>query len=159
MSGINKCWFVDEDNKKPTEFSYDNILLMLLPFKGVYHPFCHCQKIHCNKPPKDMVKLIMLKGKIDYFFKDKLGWFYSCGYRDNERDEFVKIVENLVKDAYVNGNYEKVTENNYGFKINLFIDLPGKNEKANKIYKLKSCFMIFPDLKLKLNTLIGGWAE
>ena len=156
---INKCWFVDEKDKKPEEFDYGKFLFIPLPKFGLYHPFCHCHKLNQDQPSKNQITLLMLNGKIDYFFKDKLGWYYSWGYKDDEKEEFVKIVEDLVKEAYANGDYEKVEENQYGFKINLFINLPGRNEKANRIYKLKSCFMIFPDLKLKLNTLIGGWAE
>ena len=37
------------------------------------------------------------------------------------------------------------------------IDIPGKNEKQGKEYKITTNYMIFPNGKLKMNTPIGGW--
>ena len=47
----------------------------------------------------------------------------------------------------------------YGNKINLLIDIQVVNEKFGKNYKIKSSFMVFLYMKLKCNTLIGGWQK
>lgn len=35
--------------------------------------------------------------------------------------------------------------------------IPGKNEKINKNYIIKTCYIVFPYGKLRLITLVGGW--
>ena len=77
--------------------------------------------------------------------------------------EFKKILEDLYKKAYCNGDYQQVKESvekfKYGFKINIFIDFPGKNEKAGRLYSLKSSCIVFPNGKLRSVTPIGGWTK
>ena len=68
-------------------------------------------------------------------------------------------IQQKTKEAYFYGNYIKQDLTKYGFKINLNIDIPGYNEKKGKIYKITSNYMIFPNLKLKMNTPIGGWQK
>lgn len=123
---------------------------------GLYHKYCHCKKEAIDNPTVDKIKLIILPGKIDFFFKDKIKWYYSWGYLNEDKEEFVEIVKRLTKESFSKGNYEVENHTKFGFKINIFIDLPGKNEKENKIYKTWTNFMIFPNGKLKINTLIGG---
>lgn len=62
-----------------------------------------------------------------------------------------------IKEAYFYGCYEIQDYTNYGVKIKLKLDIEGKGIKSGKIYSIKSSFMIFPNGKLKCNTLIGGW--
>ena len=49
--------------------------------------------------------------------------------------------------------------NEKGYRIGFVINFPGKNEKSEKIYKLKSGWSIFPNGKLKNNTIIRGLEE
>ena len=44
-------------------------------------------------------------------------------------------------------------------KIKINFDLPGQGSKTGKVYKLKSSFTVFPNGKIKCNTLIGGWQK
>lgn len=71
--------------------------------------------------------------------------------------EFIKLLKSKIIESYCIGNYVALDHSYFGFKINILIDMPGANEKAEKIYKIKSNFMVFPNGKLKCNTLIGGW--
>ena len=41
--------------------------------------------------------------------------------------------------------------------MSIFDNVLGKGEKFGRTYDLKSSFMVFPNGKLKCNTLIGGW--
>lgn len=158
---VNRCWFKNEDNKKPEEFDYSKYSLIETPMeiRGLYHPNCHCKKFALKTPKVEDIKFLMLQGKIDYFFKDKLNWYYSWGYKDEDREEFINLVKGLVAQSFVNGDYECEQHSQYGYKINIFITIPGKNEKVGHIYKTWSCYMIFPNGKLKLNTVIGGKEE
>lgn len=55
--------------------------------------------------------------------------------------------------------YSIQTHTHFGVKIKLNIDLPGYKNKEEKSYKLTSSFMVFPNGKIKCNTLIGGWQK
>lgn len=66
------------------------------------------------------------------------------------------MIKELVKESFVKGNYEIEKHTKYGVAINVFITIPGKNEKAGRFYDTWSCYTIFPNGKLKLNTVIGG---
>lgn len=123
---------------------------------GIYYPNCHCNEESIAIPQTSDIKLIMPTGKVNYFFKDKINWFYSWGYTDNDKQEFIEIIKTLTKKSFTNGNYEIENHTKYGVKINIFFDLPGKNEKAGRIYKTWTNFMIFPNGCLKNNTIIGG---
>ncbi len=157
-TAINKCWFKNEEGKKPDALDFFKEIKKAK--KGLYHKYCHCKEKAIKSPNTKDIKCLMLDGKIKYFFKDKLGWFYAWGYTDEEKEEFVQIIEQQSKESYIKGLYEKAyIQPGYekcGFKINIFITFPGKHEKANRVYNAKSCFMVFPNGTLKLNTLIGG---
>lgn len=79
------------------------------------------------------------------------------GYTEKEFDEFVNVLLQKTKEAYFYGNYYKENYNNFGFKINLNLSIPGKNEKVGKVYNVTTNYMIFPNKKLKMNTPLGGW--
>lgn len=154
---INKCFFKDEKDKKPEEFNNANIVILKM-FMGIYHPFCECKKLGYNAPKIDEIQLTCLEGKYKDFFAKKLNWYYSWGYRDEDIDLFKNTFEKLVKEAYSKGNYYLRIHDKYGFKINLEITINGINEKSGHFYKVKTGFVIYPNKKLKCNTIIGGKA-
>lgn len=100
--------------------------------------------------------MIFLQGKVDNFFKKKLKWFYKWGYENKDQKEFISLIKQLSIEGYRYGNYEKEKHTQFGYQINIFVHIPGKNEKKNKIFKCWTSYMIFPNEKLKLNTVIGG---
>ena len=55
------------------------------------------------------------------------------------------------------GDYIIRTHNKFGVSISLYYSFPGKNEKNGKIYDIKSGWTIFPDGKIKANTIMGGF--
>ena len=156
---VNKCWFKNEENKKPkrfdyTLFTYSQIMKMI---RGLYHPKCHCKEFAINVPKEKDINLIVDMGKIFFFFKDKSGLFHSWGYTNSDKNDFVKMFKELIIDAYRQGNYHEEKHTKAGYQINLTIKVPGKNEKLNKEYEVKSAFIIFPEGKLRCITLVGGW--
>lgn len=158
---INRCWFKDEVGKKPEKFDLTNINIVNSLLKGVipglYHFRCHCQEIPINYIGFDDINLIVPKGKIEWLFKDKAGWIISMGY--NLDNEFIETLCKKIKESYLFGNYILQNHNNFGVKINLNVDLPGCGTKKERIYKLTSNFMVFPNGRIKANTLIGGWQK
>ena len=155
---VNKCWFKNEENKKPKRFDYTifSSRELLKIIQGLYHPKCHCKEFALNSPNLNDINFIFIDGKVQYFFLDKLNWYYSWGYRDEDKEDFIKMIKELVKESFVKGNYEIEKHTKYGVAINVFITIPGKNEKYGRFYDTWSCYTIFPNGKLKLNTVIGG---
>lgn len=158
---VNKCCFKNEENKKPKSFDITGIDILnsiingLIP--GLYHFRCHCKEVPVQINSIDEIELIVPEGKIQYLFKSKSGWIKSMGYQEKEFSEFVDMLLQKTKEAYLYGNYYKENYNNFGFKINLNISIPGKNEKIGKTYNVTTNYMIFPNKKLKMNTPLGGW--
>ncbi len=154
----NECWFKDEEGKNPELLSLtgiellDSIINKVTP--GLYHFFCHCHEFAILTPTVEDIKLIIPQGKIDWLKKDKSDWITSFGYE--KINDFLDVLYDLIKKAYCAGNYEIINHDKHGVKINLFISIPGKGLKENKTYNIKSAFMIFPNGKLKCNTLLGG---
>ncbi|MBQ8451753.1 MAG: hypothetical protein IJ538_03140 [Clostridia bacterium] len=99
--------------------------------------------------------MLVSEGKKNWLIKDKIDWIKSFGYHDV--NAFVNTLLHKTQEAYFYGNYIIVNHTKYGCKINLQVDIPGVNEKSGKIYKVKTNYMIFPNGKLKCNTLLGGW--
>lgn len=158
---VNKCWFKNEENKKPkrfdyTLFTYSQIMKMI---RGLYHPKCHCKEFAINVPKEKDIELRIKDGKIKNFFKVKSGWYYSWGYVDKDKNDFINMFKELIIDAYRQGNYYEEKHTKAGYQINLTIKIPGKNEKLNKEYEVKSAFIIFPEGKLRCITLVGGWQK
>lgn len=125
--------------------------------RDLYHPNCHCKELAINVPRINDITLIAPVDKIAYFFNAKNDLFHSLGYKNSEKDKFMKIMKNLAIEAYRYGNYIKEKHTNFGYQINLKITIPGANEKKNSEYDVVTCYTIFPNGKLKLNTLVGGW--
>lgn len=123
----------------------------------LYHYKCHCYETPIVTPTIDDIRLIVPKGKIDWLIKDKMEWVKALGY-DNAY-EFADILLNLIKEAYCKGNYLIVNHDKFGVKINLFCLINGNNNKKERLYAIKSSFMVFPNGKLKCNTLLGGWQK
>ncbi len=155
----NQCYFKDEEGKKPKHFNYTGINIVDTVIKGVfpglYHFMCHCVENPVILFNIDNIQLIIPVGKISWLFLDKSDWIKSLGYEPN--DSFLEILYTKIKEAYFYGGYEIENHTNYGVKIKLKVCIEGKGIKTGKIYNLKSSFMVFPNGKLKCNTLIGGW--
>ena len=155
---VNKCWFKNENGKKPEAFDYSDYSFKQIgkAKRGLYHPNCHCKEKAINVPKLNDINVIIDYKKINFFFKDKLNWFRNWGYTNNDEKEFINSFSNSIKESYRKGNYEKEKHTGAGYQINLFIDILGKNDKRGKVYKITSSCIIFPNGKLRLITLVGG---
>lgn len=156
---VNKCWFKNEKDKKPEPYPIlgievlDDFINAVTP--GLYHYKCHCYESTIMNPCVNDIKLIIPAGKESWLFGDKENWIRSMGYEDNT--QFLEVVCNCLKQAYCDGEYRIIGHDNYGVKANFFLKMPGQGIKRDKIYNIKSAFMIFPNGKLKCNTIVGGW--
>ena len=90
----------------------------------------------------------------DYVINDFTKSNFSFTLNANFLDKQGKTIS-----VYKDGNYAIVNHTKYGCKINLQVDIPGVNEKTGKVYKVTTNYMIFPNGKLKCNTLLGGWQK
>jgi len=158
---VNKCWFKNEEGKKPEKFDYSDtnkyIKIILKKDDGIYHPHCHCYEKGIKIPTAEDIELIIPDGKIQWMLKDKGHTLNSMGYYSNEEFyEALEIIKKLCKMEYSKGNYNFREHNNTGYKIGLVLNFPGKHEDFGKIYRLKTGWTIFSNGKLKCNTLIGG---
>lgn len=160
---VNNCYFKNENSKKPKLFHYTLDIIRFLLKKlgldlqlGIYHPFCHCKEIGIITPNEKTIHFIIPDGKIDWMIKDKGHLLKQIGYKETEFYEAVSIIKKLVATEFIKGNYSVRAHDNMGFRIGLVINFPGKNEDIGKNYKLKTGWSIFPNGKLKYNTLIGG---
>lgn len=157
---VNKCWFVNQDGKKPEEMAYDSSLSEIpLEKQGIYHPHCHCKKISIGNPQVFDISLINLTRKIEFMWKDKIGLYEQWGYSDDEKDTFIEMVLQKTKESYVAGNYEIEAHTRNGVKINCIFTIPDKNPKYGGDIEMWSNWMIFPNGTLKCNTVIGGWTR
>ena len=156
---VNKCWFKNEGGKKPQTMSYDGGYGVYPKSKrGLYHLNCHCEERAINVPRLKDINILLDNRKVTYFYEDKLGLFHSLGYKNSNKDEFIKHFKEIVKDSYRRGNYELEKHLKTGYQINLFVELKGQREKKERTYKLKSAFIVFPQGTLRCVTLIGGWS-
>ena len=155
---VNQCWFVDKANKRPEEFDYSEYSIAKIPLskRGLYHPNCHDQKIKIQTPKANQIEFVIPPGKIEWLFNNKSNWLKSMGYTHNYKKLILQNIYDASKTAYSQGNYTLKNHDRYGYKVTLNIDFPGGNNKKFQIYKLKSSYIIFPNGKIKNNTLIGG---
>jgi len=156
---VNKCYFANETGKKPEPMQDEKGLAYALTKEsGLYHPHCHCEEIGVQSLEVDRIQLIIASGKIDYLFSKKLNDIINTmGYTIKDKEEIIQRYSILVKEAYVEGNYKIKEHSKYGVRITIFYDFPGKNEKQGRKYKIKSGWAIFPNGKLKANTIMGGF--
>ena len=81
------------------------------------------------------------------------------GYTENDKEEILNLVVEHARKSFASGDYKIREIDRFGVAITLFYNFPGKNEFANKVYRVKTGWMIFPNGKIKANTLIGGIVE
>lgn len=156
---VNQCWFKNEEGKRPKEFDYSKYSFSQIPSSqrcGLYHPNCHDKKYGLKVPKLSDYTIIEDVGKINFFFKDKLKWYHSWGFKDSDKNEFVKQIFELVRSSYRFGNYEIEKHTKYGFQINVLISIEGKNDKRKHYYNTWSSYMVYPNGQIRLITLIGG---
>lgn len=167
---INRCYFVDENGKKPTEQSNNLGLFNSLKKNNAqelnktklacYHLNCHCTKTYKNAPNYRSINLIIPEGKYLWAIKDKGHLLKAMGYKQEEFNEAFETIEQLVRENYAWGEYSYRAHDEKGFRISFVLEnFPGKNEKLGYKYKIKSGWTIFPNYKLKCNTIIGGLAK
>lgn len=155
---VNQCWFKNEEGKKPKKFDYTKYSFSEIPLtkRGLYHPNCHDKEVSINVPKISNLKIEKDINKINYFFKKKLKWYYSWGYKKIDREEFINNIFSLVKTSYRTGNYETEKHTKYGFQINIFFTIEGIRAKKGNYYNTWSSYIVYPNGKLRLITLIGG---
>lgn len=153
---VNQCWFANQKNKKPEamEYTIEQVLNDSENRIGLYHYNCHCKEIDIPAPKESDIELICPEGKINWLFKDKSDWIRAFGHDPNQK--FLEYLKNKVIENYCLGQYAILEITNHGVAINVFVDIEGGGLKTNKVYKVKSGWMVFPDGKLKCNTFIGG---
>ena len=160
---VNRCWFKNENGKKPEtmHYSLENITQSLSKglTPGLYHYRCHCKETPIFPNGIEDIQLILPTGKIAYLFASKSGWIDAMGYHKDQYMSFVEVLLQKTKEAYCYGKYVIQNITKYGCKINVLIDIPGVNEKQGKTYKVKTNYMVFPNGRIKMNTPIGGWQE
>jgi len=155
---VNNCWFKNEDNKKPEHFDYSNYSFgeIAKSKRGLYHPRCHCKELAINVPKEKDIDIIMTMGKINDFFDDKLDWYHNWGYKNKDKNDFVELLKDKTIKAYRKGSYAKEKHTRFGYQINIEVAIDGINEKKGKSYLIKTCYMVFPEGKLRCVTLVGG---
>ena len=124
---------------------------------GLYHYNCHCKEIKIPTPNESDIELICPEGKDGWLFKDKSEWIHAFGHEPNEK--FLEYLKNKVIENYCLGQYVILKIDNHGVAINVFVDIEGRGEKVNHIYRVNSGWMVFSNGKLKCNTFIGGWTK
>lgn len=152
---VNRCWFKNEQNKKPEHFDYSKYSYGEIPKsdRGIYHPHCHCKELAINIPKESDIKLILTNRKINNFYNEKSKWFYAWGFKRNDKDNFIRQLKEKTKKSFIKGNYEVEKHTSNGFQINIFVEI---NSPNNGIYKIKTCYIVFPMGKLRCVTLVGG---
>ena len=130
---VNKCWFKNDKDKKPSPMSYTFALIRKLfeifgldVLLGLYHPFCHCHEKPIENPLPEQIKLKIMEGKIDWAMTNKLHLLKTMGYSIDDREEVVEILSDLTKKAYCKGQYTIRQVNNYGCQITVKFYFPGK---------------------------------
>ena len=156
---VNYCCFKDEQGKKPDKFNMEPVKLIDIILKGftmgLYHPNCHCVERPIDTPSIEDIKLIIPEGKIWWLFEDKFDLVNAWGYNIEDKNLLMKEIEQAVKKSYISGNYNIRSITKYGVNATLFLEIRGINKKSGRIYRRVSSFMIYPNGKLKNNTLIG----
>ena len=145
---VNQCYFKNETGKKPEHFDYTPYSYQQIAKskRGLYHPNCHCKEISIQTP--------IPEGKIMWLFNDKIHLIHKYGYY-NENDIINELKLANIK-AFINGNYKFNIHDEKGYRITIFAKITGINHRIGEEIKIKSGWTIFPDGKLKCNTLIGG---
>lgn len=155
---VNRCWFANEEGKKPESFQHDEQSRFdkITRESGLYHPNCHCEEIGININNELIKEAIVEEGKIGDLFDRKGNLVRSRGYREEDSKELQTVITDLALRAYKEKKYKIYEHDKYGVKISLYISIPGKNEKHGRFYNRITGFTIFPNGKLKNNTMVSG---
>lgn len=155
---VNRCWFKNEENKKPKHFDYSLYSLSKIPLikRGLYHPNCHDKEKSINVPKLSQIKVLELRKNFNDFFKRKKNILYSIGYTYKDEKEIIDFIENEVKNKYRFGDYYIYKHWQHGFQINIIITIKGKNEFRNIIHSFKSGYIVYPNGQLKIATIFAG---
>lgn len=79
----------------------------------------------------------------------------SWGYNIQDAQELEAIIKKLAVKAFIQGEYTIFKHDKFGVQISIRMSIPGKNEKYGRFYKRESGFTIYPNGKIKNNTLIA----
>ena len=124
-----------------------------------YHPNCKCKNESYNLAT---VTFDFPMSKItSYLFKDesKKELFESMGYDISDSNYLYTLMAENAKRKFMQGDYVLTKLSCHGQKLNIILELTGKNKKAGKIYKIKTGWTAYPYGCLHNNTPFGGWAK
>ncbi|MBQ9103523.1 MAG: hypothetical protein IJY57_00320 [Clostridia bacterium] len=124
-----------------------------------YHRNCKCQN---TKYELTTVKLDFPISKITkYLFQDKSKkeLMKNMGYDISDADFIYKIIADNAKDKFLKGDYLLGVLNCNGQKVNIILELYGKKDKKNKLYRFKTGWTAYPNGCLHNNTPFGGWVK
>ncbi len=85
--------------------------------------------------------------------------FRSLGYTGEDSATLAKIWQTQAAEKFSKGEYTLGKVDQYGQRINIEIELPGKGEAAGKTSYLKSGWMMQPTGEIKLNTPFSGFTR
>lgn len=154
---VNRCWFKNEEGKKPKTFSNDNNMLdSILKQQGLYHNNCHCKEKGINVPREYDLDVLEVRPKFNDFFRRKKGILYGIGYTYKDEADIISFYLNEVKKSYRAGDYVLYKHWEYGFQINIIVSITGKNEFKHIVHKFKTGLFVYPNGKLKIATVFAG---
>lgn len=124
-----------------------------------FHPHCKCEMKEVE------LKTVTLDFPIEkitgYLFvnegKSKL--IKSMGYVMADAQEIYDEIAENAREQYLSGNYILGVFDKSGQRITIHMKLKGKQEKADKIYKFKTGWMVYPNGELHNNTPFGGFVN
>jgi hypothetical protein len=85
--------------------------------------------------------------------------FRSLDYTGEDSATLAKIWQTQAAEKFSKGEYTLGKVDQYGQRINIEIELPGKGEAAGKTSYLKSGWMMQPNREIKLNTPFSGFTR
>ncbi len=100
----------------------------------------------------------------NYIFKDdathgKDVVFRKLGYNKDDSLELAKLYQDQAGAKVARGEYMLGTADQYGQRISVEIELPGKGDAAGKTSYLNSGWMLKPDGGIHLNTPFSGFTR
>ncbi|MDD4275786.1 MAG: hypothetical protein WC942_08480 [Clostridia bacterium] len=124
-----------------------------------YHVYCKCRNLSYNL--QNVVLDFPMKKITEYLFVNpsKKMLMESMAYTIEDAQEIYDKISNYTKQQFLLGNYTLEDLGVNGQKLNIVINLYGRNEKFNKVYNFYTGWMAYPNGKLHNNTPFGGWAD
>lgn len=83
----------------------------------------------------------------------------NMGYTDNDAEFIYNRIADNAKQKFLNGEYQLGVLNYNGQRINIEIELRGKGDKTDKVYRFITGWMAYPSGCLHNNTPFGGWVK